>query len=61
MFILIIITLMCTGIAIGYLLRNYNTQIIRHIITALIWTLLFLLGTEVGTNHAIIDLSLIHI
>lgn len=55
MFILIIIFLMLTGIAIGYLLRSRNTNIIRHIITVLIWSLLFLLGTEVGTNHSIIN------
>ena len=55
MFILIIISLMLAGVAIGYLLRNRNTHAVHRIITVLIWTLLFLLGTEVGTNSAIIN------
>lgn len=50
----IIIGLMLTGIGIGYLLRHKSTKWIHHIITALIWLLLFLLGLEVGNNQEII-------
>lgn len=55
MFIICIISLMLTGIGIGYLLRKQRLKPIQRIITILIWTLLFILGTEVGHNKAIIE------
>lgn len=54
MFIIIIISLMLTGICIGYISRQHNLKFIQQIVTTLIWILLFLLGTEVGHNEAII-------
>ena len=51
---LIVVMIMLCGIAVGYLLRNRNTRFISHIITALIWLLLFLLGIEVGSNPRVV-------
>lgn len=50
----IVIGLMLTGIALGFLLRKRPIPGIHHTITALIWLLLFLLGLEVGHNDRII-------
>ncbi len=50
----IIIGIMLTGMLVGYLLRNKRLLWIHKIITLLIWTLLFLLGIDVGGNEAII-------
>ncbi|WP_294479357.1 LysO family transporter [uncultured Bacteroides sp.] len=50
----IIIGIMLTGMLIGYLLRSKRLTWIHKIITLLIWTLLFLLGIDVGGNEAII-------
>ena len=51
---LIIVAIMLCGIAVGYLLRNWDTRFISHVITALIWLLLFLLVIEVGSNPRIV-------
>ena len=51
---LIIVAIMLCGIAVGYLLRNWDTRFVSHVITALIWLLLFLLGIEVGSNPRIV-------
>ena len=51
---LIIVAIMLCGIAVGYFLRKRNTRFISHIITVLIWLLLFLLGIEVGSNPRIV-------
>lgn len=55
MFIITIISLMLTGVLLGYVARRKNLRFIQRIITILIWILLFLLGTEVGHNKAIIN------
>lgn len=55
MFIITIISLMLTGVLLGYAARRKNLRFIQRIITILIWILLFLLGTEVGHNKAIIN------
>lgn len=55
MFIITIISLMLTGVLLGYMARRKNLRFIQRIITVLIWILLFLLGTEVGHNKAIIN------
>lgn len=55
MFIITIISLMLTGVLLGYVARRKKLRFIQHIITILIWILLFLLGTEVGHNKAIIN------
>ena len=51
---LIVVMMMLCGIAMGYLLRNRDTRYGSHLITALIWLLLFLLGIEVGSNPRIV-------
>ena len=51
---LILVAILLCGIAVGYLLRNWDTRFISHVITALIWLLLFLLGIEVGSNPRIV-------
>ena len=50
----VVISLMFSGILIGYVFRNNNLKFISKIITVLIWTLLFLLGIEVGGNQEIV-------
>ena len=49
----IVILFMLSGIIVGYLLRHKNLSWISKAITILIWTLLFLLGIEVGGNKEI--------
>lgn len=51
----VVIGFMFTGMLIGYLLRNRNITWINKIITILIWSLLFLLGVDVGNNKKIIN------
>lgn len=50
----IIIGIMLTGMLLGFLLRNKKLTWIHKVITLLIWTLLFLLGIDVGGNESII-------
>ena len=52
---LIIVAIMLCGLAVGSFLRKRNTRFISHIITVLIWLLLFLLGIEVGSNPHIVN------
>lgn len=49
-----VITLMIAGMLLGYLARKKSLAKINHLITLLIWLLLFLLGIEVGGNPQII-------
>ena len=51
---LVVVVIMLCGIAVGYLVRKRNTRFIHHVITVLIWLLLFLLGIEVGSNPHIV-------
>ena len=51
----IIIGLMFSGVSLGYLLRRREMKWVGQVITALIWTLLFLLGVDVGGNREIIS------
>ena len=51
----IVIGLMFSGVFLGYVLRNRNLKFINKVITVLIWTLLFLLGVDVGGNREIIN------
>lgn len=51
---LIIISLLIGGIAVGYLLRNRGIGTVAgRAVTALVWLLLFLLGAEAGGNEAV--------
>lgn len=52
---LIIVLIMLSGIAVGFLLRNRNTKHLSSVTTVLIWLLLFLLGIEVGSNPRIVS------
>lgn len=49
-----IILIMLSGMAAGYLFRQYRCSFLPFVITALIWVLLFLLGLEVGSNQQLI-------
>lgn len=50
-----VILFLLAGIGIGFCLRKRNTaKKIRATVTVLIWTLLFLLGVEVGGNERIV-------
>ena len=51
----VIISFMLLGILIGRVFRKKVSSYIPYVITALIWTLLFLLGTEVGVNKQLIS------
>ncbi|MBP6611664.1 MAG: LysO family transporter [Paludibacter sp.] len=42
------------GIATGFLFRKKKIGFINHVITALIWLLLFVLGIEVGLNDHVV-------
>lgn len=42
------------GIATGFLFRKKKISVINHLITALIWLLLFVLGIEVGLNDHVV-------
>ncbi len=50
-----IILIMLCGIGVGYLFRKKDTSAIGRVITVLIWSLLLLLGMEVGGNPHIIN------
>lgn len=43
-----------TGILVGYVARKRKTAWLSRAITLLVWTLLFLMGIEVGGNERII-------
>lgn len=50
-----IVAIMLGGICVGLFFRKRNMHWIQHVITFLIWLLLFLLGIEVGFNKQIIE------
>ena len=52
---LTVVGLMLLGVLSGYLLRNRNMKWVSRVVMALIWVLLFLLGTEVGANDKIVS------
>ena len=51
---LVVVVIMLCGIAVGYLVRKRSTRFSHHVITVLIWLLLFLLGIDVGSNPHIV-------
>ncbi|MBO5864773.1 MAG: LysO family transporter [Bacteroidaceae bacterium] len=51
---LIVIAMMFSGIAFGYIMRSRKINGIHKVITMLVWALLFVLGVEVGGNPRII-------
>ena len=50
-----IVAIMLCGMAVGFLMRKRQLKVVPHILTGLIWLLLFLLGVEVGTNRQVIE------
>ena len=50
----IVIAMMFSGIAFGYIMRSRKINGIHKVITMLVWALLFVLGVEVGGNPNII-------
>lgn len=49
-----VISFMIMGVILGYSLKNHRISFINQLINVLIWTLLFILGLEVGSNSDII-------
>lgn len=49
-----VILLMLCGVAAGFVFRRRRLGVIRHLVTLLIWLLLFILGVEVGSDERII-------
>ncbi len=54
MFVLVIISCMLFGVALGYFTRSHKFDKLSSLISILIGLLLFLLGVEVGNNEAIL-------
>ncbi|MBQ5888261.1 MAG: LysO family transporter [Bacteroidaceae bacterium] len=51
----VVIAMMFSGIAFGYLMRRHRFTHIGKIIIFFIWTLLFVLGIEVGGNPNVMN------
>lgn len=51
----IVIAMMFSGIAFGYLMRRHRFTHISKIIISFIWILLFVLGVEVGSNPNVMN------
>ena len=50
-----VVAIMLSGMAVGLLLRKRRLRVVPHLVTVLIWALLFLLGVEVGSNPQVIE------
>ncbi len=48
------VAIILSGMAVGFLLRKRQLRIVPHLVTVLIWLLLFFLGVEVGENPQVI-------
>lgn len=51
----IVVSIVLCGVAAGYVLRHSDIKIVRHLVTLLVWALLFLLGAEIGSDPKIIS------
>ena len=49
------VAIILSGMAVGFLLRKRQLRVVPHMVTVLIWMLLFFLGIEVGENPQVID------
>ena len=49
------VAIILSGMAVGFLLRKRRLRIVPHLVTVLIWLLLFFLGIEVGENPQVIE------
>lgn len=50
-----VVAIMLSGMAVGFLLRKRRLKAVPHLVTVLIWALLFFLGIEVGENPQVIN------
>ena len=50
-----VVAIMLSGMAVGFLLRKRRLRVVPHLVTVLIWALLFFLGIEVGENPQVIN------
>ena len=48
------VAIILSGMAVGFLLRKRQLRMVPHMVTVLIWLLLFFLGIEVGENPQVI-------
>ena len=48
------VAIILSGMAVGFLMRKRQLQIVPNLVTVLIWLLLFFLGVEVGENPQVI-------
>lgn len=48
------VAIILSGMAVGFLMRKRRLRVVPHLVTALIWALLFFLGVEVGENPQVI-------
>lgn len=49
------VAIILSGMAVGFLLRKRQLRMVPHMVTVLIWLLLFFLGIEVGENPQVIE------
>ena len=49
------VAIILSGMAVGFLLRKRQLRVVPHMVTVLIWLLLFFLGVEVGENPQVIE------
>ena len=49
------VAIILSGMAVGFILRKRQLRVVPHMVTVLIWLLLFLLGIEVGSNPQVIN------
>ena len=52
---LMVVAIMRSGMAVGFLMRKRRLRVVPHAVTVLIWLLLFFLGVEVGENPQVIQ------
>ena len=43
-----VVAIMLSGMAVGFLLRKRRLRVVPHLVTVLIWALLFFLGTGIA-------------
>ena len=48
------VAIILSGMAVGFLLRKRPLKVMLHVVTVLIWLLLFFLGIEVGENPQVV-------
>ena len=49
------VAIILSGMAVGFLLKKRQLRVVPHMVTVLIWLLLFFLGIEVGENPQVIE------